>query len=868
MKLTVHKKRYRHPVAVTAAITCLLHVSVFADPELYKDSEAPLDQRVEDLFGRLTQEEKITMLGGVDATWQPISRLGIPALRMVDGGLGVRGLGVPGKSVAEGGAMQEGPATAFPGAVTMAATWNTNLIRRTGEAIAVEAINKGRAGSQILLGPAVNIHRSPMGGRNGEYFTEDPYLAARLGVAYIDGVQLDAGIGACIKHFVCNNQETDRGEINVNVSERALREIYFPAFEAAVKEAGVASVMSSYNGINGKHVTDNPYILTTVLKQQWGFDGVVISDWGAVHATTSVQAGNDVEMPWGNHVKPEMIQAALTEGSVTQAAIDDSVRRMLRTIIRLGLLEGTRPMDASKVNSDEHRKLAFEIAAEGIVLLKNNRNLLPLDSKTVRKIAVIGEGAKRLQFAGLGSPEVHPLRSTSLLEGIEAEAPRVNVDYVDTELKHFDLPLDWVTPPGRRSGHGFLAEYFSNRDVRGESVASRVEDEPGISGSGSPLQHVPAENYSVRWSAELRPEESGYYQLRFSGDDGYRVLLNGETIIDHWIPSPGDTSSASLELTRGKTYRLEIRYFQGGGNALARMEWFTRPDVESKIARAAKAADVAVICVSTMGGEREGQDRASYQLPGGQERLIRAAVEANPRTIVILNNGTPVAMNEWIDEVPAVIEAWLPGQEGGAALASILFGRVNPSGKLPDTLAVSRRDYPDTTNFPGENHQVEYEEGIYVGYRYFDKEGIRPLFPFGFGLSYTTFAFGDARLSAPAFDSDGEVWVSVRVANTGKTEGAEVVQLYVQDTSPKVDRPLRELKGFARVFLKPLEIKTVKIKLTPRDLAYYDVASKQWKADAGTYEILLGSSSRDIRETLPLKLKDTYTEPVSIEESL
>ncbi|MBN2163160.1 MAG: glycoside hydrolase family 3 C-terminal domain-containing protein [Pontiellaceae bacterium] len=858
------KTKMRMYTVAVGLLVVLWGMRVHSAPgAIFKDPKVPLEQRVEDLLGRLTQEEKITMLGGVDATWQPIPRLGIPALRMVDGGLGVRGLGVPGKSVEEGGAFQEGPATAFPGAVTMAATWNQELIRRTGEAIAIEAINKGSAGSRILLGPAVNIHRSPMGGRNGEYFTEDPYLAARLAIAYINGVQQDAGIGACIKHFVCNNQETDRGEINVNVSERALREIYFPAFEAAVKEAGVVSVMSSYNGINGRYVTDNAYILTDVLKEDWGFDGVVISDWGAVHATSTVQAGNDVEMPWGNHVNPEMINAALKDGTITQAAIDESVRRMLRTIIRLGLLEGDLPMDHSLVNSDEHRDLAFEIAAEGIVLLKNSRSLLPLNSKKIRNIAVIGECAKHLQFAGLGSPEVHPLRSTSLLDGIATEAPRVNVDYVNTELKHFNMPASWLTPPGKRDRHGFLAEYFSNRDVSGAPVASQIEDEPRISGPGSPAPDVPSEDYSVRWSTELRPDESGYYQLRFSGDDGYRVLLDGKTIIDHWIPSPGDTSSASLELEQGKTYRLEILYFQGGGNALARMEWFSRPNVESSITKAAKAADVTILCVSTMGGEREGQDRVSYDLPGGQERLIRTAVAANPRTIVILNNGTPVAMNDWIEEVPSVIEAWLPGQEGGAALAAILFGRVNPSGKLPDTLAVNRADYSDTPNFPGENHQVDYAEGIYVGYRHFDKAGIQPLFPFGYGLSYTTFDYKEAQLSAPALDADGEVWVAVRVANTGKTEGAEIVQLYVQDPSPMVDRPLRELKGFARVSLKPLETKVVKIRLTPRDLSYYDESARQWTAHAGTYEILVGASSRDIRKTLSLKLENTFTEAVS-----
>ncbi|WP_353567253.1 glycoside hydrolase family 3 C-terminal domain-containing protein [Haloferula sargassicola] len=827
----------------------------------YKDPETPLEARVEDLFARLTFEEKVKMLGGADATWMPIPRLGVPALRMVDGGLGVRGLGIPGADPDKGRATQEGPATAFPGAVTMAATWDTELMHRVGAAIAEEAIHKGESGSQILLGPAVNIHRSPMGGRNGEYFSEDPHLTARLAVAYIEGVQ-ETGIGACVKHYACNNQETDRGEVNVKVDERALREIYFPAFEAAVKEAGVVSVMSAYNRINGQHVTENPYILTKVLKKQWGFDGPVISDWGAVHATESVQAGNDIEMPWGNHVGMQAIEEALEKGSVTREAIDDSVRRLLRTVIRLGLLEGTPTMDPAKVNSDEHRSLALEVAAKGIVLLKNDKFALPLDPGKVRKLAVIGEGARRLQFAGLGSPEVHPLRSTSLLDGIAAQAPEVEVEFVDTELHPFEMPVDWLSVPGKLGQHGFLGQYFDNRDVQGHPVLTRVDEAIRIEGPGSPGDGVPAEDYSVRWSAELRPGESGFYQLRFAGDDGYRVTLDGERIIDHWIPSPGDTSIASLELEKGKTYRLQIEFFQGGGNALARLEWQTRPHAIDAIGKAAKAADAAIVCVSTMGGEREGQDRATFDLPGGQESLIRAAREANPHTVVILNNGTPIGMSGWIDEVPAVIEAWLPGQEGGAALAAMLFGELNPSGKLPDTLARKRSDYPDAPNFPGKDHEVEYAEGIYVGYRHFDTRGIVPQFPFGHGLSYTRFAYGNLEMSAASVAPDGEIEVSLEVANTGRRAGDEIVQLYVRDPSPAIDRPKQELKGFARVSLQPGERKKVSMKVRPRDLAYFDVARRQWMAKAGRYEIRVGASSRDVRQRSTVQLTADFTESV------
>lgn len=817
---------------------------------VYRQVSAPLEERVEDLFNQFTPDEKLSLLGGTGFTTQPIPRLGVPPMAMVDAGQGVRG----------GAQSTLGPATAFPSGILMGSTWDTNLLRRIGEAIGVEARNKG-SGAQVLLGPAVNIHRSPLGGRNGEYFSEDPYLSAQLGVAYIRGMQ-GAGVAACIKHYACNNQETDRNDVNAVVGERALREIYLPAFKAGVQQGGVWTVMSSYNLVNGFHASANRYLLTDVLKKEWGFDGMVMSDWGGVHETAVVQAGNDLEMPTGEHMSIPKLQAALANGSVTQAAVDDSVRRILRTVIRVGLLDGPMQRDQNQVNSSAHRQLALEVAEQGIVLLKNEGSLLPLDDKQVRSIAVIGQAATRLQCGALGSPEVKPLRAVEFLDGIKARARGVAVSYVPTQLADEPLPVSVVTPPGNPGTNGFLTEYFKNRDLRGEPVLKRVESAIEIENPYAPAPDFPNTDFSIRWTARLAPPEDGDYTFTFTGDDGFRVFLDGKLVIDHWVFGPETPVSGEVKLQAGKTYALRVEYFQGGGHYVGRLKW--RRLLQSPFAEAvaaAKKADVAIVAASTWREEIEGRDRSSMDLPYQQAELIRAVAAANKRTIVVLNNGAPVTMKDWIKDVPAVVETWFPGQEGGAALASILFGDVNPSGKLTDTLAANRDDYPDAANFPGKDHQLNYDEGIYVGYRHFDKAAVAPLFPFGHGLSYTTFRYEQITLSQSELQPDGSVVASVKVANTGKRAGAEVVQLYIHDPQPNIDKPVRELKGFAKVALQPGETKTVQFTMSPQDLAYFDVAGKQWKADAGDYEVAIGASSRDLRQRALLKLNKGYTKP-------
>ena len=830
-----------------AVFAFLLTAPAFAQkPPVYQNPKAPLEARVNDLFQRLTPEERLSLLSGTDFTTQPIPRLGIPPMGMADAGQGVRG----------GMASTQGPATLFPSGVAMASTWNPELVGRIGKAIGEEALNKG-TGAQVLLGPAVNIQRSPLGGRNGEYFSEDPYLAARLGVGYIQGMQ-STGCAACLKHFACNNEEVDRSDVNVRVSERALREIYLPAFEAGVKEGHVWTVMSSYNQINGHHATANHYLLTDVLKRGWGYDGLVMSDWGAVHETVGVvNAGNDLEMPGPGRLSPDKVARALKRGQIAQSAVDENVKRILRTIIRVGLLDGPRRPDHAVVNSPGHQRLTFEAASQSLILLKNDGGLLPLDSARVHSVAVIGPAATDMQFGAAGSPGVQPFYSITPLDGIKTRAgTAMTVNYARGEEIGSPIPASAFTQ--------LRGEYFSNKNLEG--APALVRSDPQIQGdwnTDAPAPGIPRENFSVRWTGKLTVPVTGRYALSFTADDGCRLFLDGKKLIDHWVESAGFPQVVSVDLIQGRAYDLKAEYFQAQGKAFAHLDWTVPGSARfSEAVEAARKSDVAIVCVGTAGTEGEGTDRPSLALPGSQDDLIQAVAAANPRTIVVLNNGTPCRMTGWLAQVPGLVEAWFPGQEGGHALAAVLFGDVNPSGKLPTTLAARREDYPDFGHFPGSKGHVDYAEGIYVGYRHFDKAQIAPLFPFGYGLSYTTFRYGPLTLSRSTLTPTGTITASLAVTNTGKREGAEVVEFYVHDPRPKIDKPVRELKGFQKINLMPGETRTVAFPISPRTLAYCDVPGKQWKADGGDYDIEVGASSRDIRQRARVHLSSDYTEAI------
>lgn len=710
----------------------------------YKDAGLPVDQRVADLLSRMTVEEKATMLSG--SAWMesaPIARLGIPAIKMADGPMGVRSWA--GSSAITSAANAPAPvlATSFPAGVTMAATWDPELVEREGHAIGQEVKALGR---DMILGPTVNINRVPLWGRNFEGYGEDPYLTSRLGVAYIKGVQGE-GVIPSVKHFDANNEEFERHRIDAHVDQRTLHEIYLPAFKAAVQEANVWTVMSAYNKVNGVHMDENVPLLRDVLQKDFGFKGFVISDWGSTYSTApTVNAGMDLEMPGGPQMQAwlasaktqaagngdgwltaDKVLAAMKAGQINEATLDENVGRILRVIFVSGLFD--HPHTATgEVDTESQRAVARQGATEGIVLLKNADSLLPLDAGKIHSIAVIGPNAGVARTGGGGSSLVRPKYAISPLDGIKV-----------------------------RVGSGVAVRYALGVGMDGEN----------------PTVDTPA----------------------------------------------------------------------------------VRAGLLKEATDAAAHADVAVVVVGRYAKlEGEGFDVKTMDLPAGQDELIEAVEQANPHTIVVLNSGDPVTMTRWIDKTAALVEMWYGGQEGGRALASILFGDANPSGKLPVSFPKRFEDSPAYGHYPGENLVVDYAEGIYVGYRYFDTKDVAPQFPFGFGLSYTTFEYSGLKVTAGKVSGEQPIEVSLDVRNTGARPGAEVVELYVHDGHSKIDRPVRELKGFHRVELKAGETQTVHFTLDRAALSYWGPAQSAWVAEPGTFEIQVGASSRDIRLRAPLEL--------------
>lgn len=833
-----------------------------AEPTIpvYKNPAAPVEARVNDLLPRLTLQEKLELLEGTGFATKPIERLGIPPLRMCDGPNGVRG----------GDEGTLGPATAFPCGVAMAATWNPEIVQQIGAAIGRELQNKG-TGASVILGPCVNIHRTPFGGRNAESFSEDPYLAARMTVAYITGVQ-STGAAACVKHYACNNQEWERTAISVQIDERALREIYLPAFQAAVQEADVLCVMNAYNKVNGVYCSANSYLLNEILKGDWGFSGCVMTDWGAAHDTLGVAlGGTDLEMPRGAYLNPATLLPLIEAGQIRPSFIDDKVRRILRTIIRTGLLDRPLQPNNSVVNCSWHREIARRAAAQAIVLLKNEGQILPLQARRLTSVAVLGPNAARNPLSMGGSGYVHSESNTNVLDCLRARlGPHVAVRYVPAGELLPPLPAHMLTvSEGLSDTQGLKGEYFANPHLQGPPTLVRIDPNVDFNwGSESPGAGLPRDGFSIRWTGKFMPPVSGLYTLQVASDDGFRLFVDGQLVMAHWSDHALEARTKEVFFQKERTYELRLEYYENKGLAQIRLSMLAPntdpleiPEVREAV-EAARTADAAVIVAGLQpSDEGEGRDRDSLALPALQAALIKAVAAVQPKTIVTLHNGGPVLMTDWINNVPAVLECWYLGEAGGQAITQVLFGDVNPSGRLPDTIAQRREDYPDYGNYPGADGVVHYKEGIYVGYRHFDKNNIKPLFPFGYGLCYTNFAYSGLRISPAILKAAGTISVSFFVQNTGRVAGAEIVQLYVHPLAPPVDRPVRELKAFARVSLQPGERKRVTMELGPPAFAYCDVPDKQWRVAAGRYELQIGASSRDIRLKGNVIVPQTITWP-------
>lgn len=796
----------------------------------YLDKSLPIENRVEDLLSKLTLDEKIDLLGGTGFATKEIKRLGIPELRMTDGPVGVRWK----------------KSTAFPVSIAMAATWNQDLVNKIGSAIGRET--KGHA-RHVILGPCVNIARIPMGGRNFESFGEDPFLASKMVVPYIEGVQSE-GVAATVKHFAVNNQEFERMFTDVMVSDRALNEIYLPAFEAAVTQADVFCVMSAYNKINLHYASENDFLLIDKLKNEWGFKGLVMSDWGAVHSSIPTALGGlDLEMPDGKYLNKTTLQKSIDDGTISISKIDDKIRRILTVIFKLGLFDQEEWEENDElINSAENRKVAYKTSLASIVLLKNDQNILPLKTDQIKKIAVIGQNAKIARTGGGGSAFVDAINPVSPLEGIKNKFPEnIKIEYAagyDFNEEVDAIQNEFLFTDENQKVNGLKAEYFDNKNLSGKPKVIRVDKNINFKwGNDGPGYGIGDDLFSVRWAGYIKAPKTGDFIISTVSDDGVRFWFEDKLVMEDWTQHAPLTKSINVHLEKDKLYKIKFEYFENAGGAEAVLGWKTSSNLLDEAVEIAGNADCVLIFAGTSNQiETEGKDHDDLILPAAQDELISKIADINKNVIVVLTTGSPVLMNKWIEKVNGVLEMWFAGSEGGNAITDVLLGNYNPSGKLPITFPKKWEDcsaYPTYKNF---NARTYYADDIYVGYRHFDKYGIEPLFPFGFGLSYTIFEYENLSVT----ENENEFNVSFEMKNTGKVKGEETAQVYVGSKMPGVDRPVKELKGFEKIMLEPGESKKISIVLNKKNLARYDEEFHEWKIDAGRYEIYVGSSSRDL----------------------
>jgi len=797
--------------------------------------------RIDELLSQMTLDEKISMLAGTNLWYSTaVPRLGIPAFRVADGPNGVRGIW----------SKMSPTAAATPIGIALGATWNPELVEKIGNLLADEVKDKS---AHILLAPTVNIHRTPIAGRNFECFSEDPYLSGMVASAYIKGLQ-DKGVGACIKHFVANDQEYERTTMNSEVDERTLREIYLEPFRIAIRNSKPWAVMSGYNRVNGTYACQNNHTLLDILKNEWSFDGIVISDWFGTYDAGAPAGGLDLEMPGPSRwMSAEHVKNALANGKLTQDALDEKVRRLLNTIEKTELFENPNHPSERADDNPRHRKILREAASEAIVLLKND-GVLPL--KKVKSIAVIGPYAATAQIFGGGSSSgFYPHYTVSPFEGIKNRAGRkIKVDSAPGCFIYQNLPAPAPETLSTADGRiGLSLSLFNGTEFSGAPAYTDVTTRVQYDWFDHSVPNVKQESFSMRMEGFFTPKESGTHLLALHSVGWSKLYLEGKLLIDHCSEEHKDKQiTVDVRLKGGKSYEITLEYYWKGNRRSRSVSLGHQPPhTKNMIAEAVKLAQKSDIVVLVAGlnseWESEGFDRVDMKLPGKQDELIERVAAANPNTIVVLNVGSAVEM-PWIDKVPAVIQLWYNSQEEGNALADVLFGVVNPSGKLPTTFPVRLQDNPAYINYPGENGKVRYGEGIFVGYRYYDKKELAPLFPFGHGLSYTTFRHSNMRSSAKSLAPNQTLKVRVDVTNTGKVAGKEIVQLYVRDVQSIVARPEKELKAFAKVDLKPKQKKTITFTLDREAFWYFDVAQNKWKTETGEFELLVGASSRDIRE--------------------
>ncbi|MBX4961602.1 glycoside hydrolase family 3 C-terminal domain-containing protein [Rhizobium binae] len=813
---------------------------------------------IDSILDKMTLEEQVSLLSGADFwTTVPVERLGVPKIKVTDGPNGARGAG----SLVAGV-----KATCFPVAIALGASWNPGLVGEMGAALARQAKSKGAA---VLLAPTVNIHRSGLNGRNFECYSEDPMLTAELAVAYIDGVQGE-GVAATIKHFAGNESEIERQTMSSDIDERTLREIYLPPFEQAVRRAGVMAVMSSYNRLNGTYTSEHHWLLTKVLREEWGFDGIVMSDWFGSHSTAeTINAGLDLEMPGPARDRGEKLMAAVREGKVEAATVRAAARRILVLLERVGAFETKPDLTERAVDLPEDRALIRRLGAEGAVLLKND-GILPLAKTSLDRIAVIGPNAASARVMGGGSAQIAAHYTVSPLEGIRAALSNANSISHAVGCRHnrlIDVFKGKIT-----------VDYFKGRGCKGSPLHVETVDKGEFFWFELPSGELDPADFSARMTMQFAPAESGEHVFGMTNAGLARLFVDGALTVDgyegwtrgeNYFGTANDEQRGSAALEAGRTYQLSVEYepssaTEEGINLIAVRFGVEKPlgeaDIEAAV-ETARNADVALLFVGRDGEwDTEGLDLPNMRLPGRQEELIERIAAANANTVVVLQTGGPIEM-PWLGKVRAVLEIWYPGQELGNAVADVLFGDAEPGGRLPQTFPKTLADNSAITRdpvvYPGKDGHVRYAEGVFVGYRHHDTRAVEPLFPFGFGLGYTRFRWSEPRLSAREMGSDG-VTISVDLTNIGDRAGAELVQLYVRPPKSKVERPDKELRAFAKLSLRPGETRTAVLKILPRDLAFFDIEAGAFRVEPGDYQLIVAANAADIRSVIDLPSPSGY----------
>lgn len=817
-------------------------------PDDYRNASLPIETRIESLISQMTLEEKIQQLAGHGLSTDSNARLGIPGLLMSDGPIGVR----------------TGKATVFPAAVAVGASWDTLLIRQMAKVIATELKAKGL---NMILGPCMDIQRFPAGGRNFETYSEDPFFNGKMAATYIRSAQ-EEGVIACAKHFACENIQWERFTLNQNIEVRTLKEIFFVPFEISVKEAQPLSVMASYYKINGVNATESDFFLNQTLKKDWGFKGLVVSDWDATHSTVeAAQAGLDVEMPQPVYFGEKLL-AAVKEGKVSEQVIDEKVRRVLYAKFKAGLFDTTYQANPALVNTKEHQQLALKVAQSGIVLLKNQNNFLPLDKSKIKSIALIGPNAKVCRTSGGGSSQVEPFYTVSPYQGFEKYTQNTGIrllyalgDKLDKD-EVAPIPADYLYTDATRSQKGLKAEYFNDTTFNGKPAVTRID--PTINFhllDGSPDPAVRTDMWAARWSGVLVSPAPMKFKISTFSDDGVRLYIDGKKVIENWDFHGMEKDSVEIFLDQNKPHDLVLEYFDGQMGADIKLTWdynvssaVTQNDnLLAEAVKVAKSADVSIVCVGLANFlESEARDvDKELRLPNNQEALIKAVSAANPNTLVVLNGGVALQATEWLQGVRGLIHGLYLGEQTGNALASVIFGEVSPSGKLPFTYIKSWKDSPTYEGYM-QTKNLTFNDGVWVGYRYYDSKKVETLFPFGYGLSYTTFEYSNLKINSLG---GNRYEVLYDVKNTGSRAGAESSQLYVSDVVSSLPRPARELKGFSKVQLAPGESKTNRILLDDMAFRYFDSAKNTWVIEPGAFEVQIGSNISDIRLKQTIELK-------------